>query len=655
MLPGSEGRMTSLRRTAFRLLVVFLFAAALLLAACGGPGEVEPAITLQPSGQPTTISQEPTPTPEPEETLFVCLNQQPESLYIYSEAFQYGPAHHEANAILEALYDGPFDVLDYTVVPVILDRLPSLENGDVAYDVVTVAEGEVFFNPETLQPENLTRGSAYLPAGCRSTDCIAAFEGGEVDMLQMRVDFHLLPGLTWSDGESLDAYDSAFSFELDRASATPTTKYLVARTESYSALDDVTTRWLGIPGYVDTEFETLFWTPLPRHQLDTYSAADILALELANVTPLGWGAYQIEGWEGDGLVLTANPRYFRADEGLPAFDRLVFRFLGEDETAAVQQLVTGECDLVDESLLSGEALPALQVLEEDGVLELIWTPGAEVERIDFNLLRTNGDENGLSFADLRLRTAIASCIDREALLTEVLQGFGLVSDSFLSPQNPAAVTGLEALVYQPEVAEETLDQLGWVDEDGDAATPRVARGVLDNLFGTPLSFELVYSPGNFHQPIAERIQDDLGQCGVEVVLREMEQRELSSPWPEGYVFGGQYEAVLWAWPDWMTPFCEMYAGWERPSDENPYGSNASGYENSAYNGACRAALLGLPSDETSSNPQQIYQSRFAEDLPSLPLFVRPRFLVHAPALEGVSVDAVSFSLLWNLEEYRLAE
>jgi len=647
--------MKALRRVPFHLIRTTLLMMGLFLSACSGPSIVEAENTALPSPEPEEFVREPAQTQEPEETLFVCLNQRPESLYIYSEAFQYGPAHREANAILEALYDGPFDLLNYGVQAVILDGLPSIENGDIVYETVTVAAGEVYFNPETLLPENLARGSAYLPAGCRSTDCIAEYEGGEVEMLQMQVDFHLLAGLTWSDGEPLDAFDSVYSFQLDRDAESPTTKYIVARTTDYVALDDVTTRWVGIPGFFDAEFETLFWNPLPEHQLGTYRAGEILDLELANLTPLGWGPYQIDAWEGDGLVLTPNRFYYRAGEGLPAFDRLVFRFLGDGETSAIQQILTGECDLVDESLLSSEALPTLQELAADGSLEIAWLPGAEVERIDFNLLRSNGDEDGLSFADLRLRTAIGACINRDALIDDVLHGFGLVSNSFISPANPVAAQVEPAYAYQPEAAQEMLDQLGWVDEDDDPSTPRVARGVLDNTFGTPLTFELVYGPGEFHRQIAERVRDDLSLCGVEAVLQEMEQTALSSPWPEGYVFGGGFEAVLWAWPDWIVPFCEMYAGWEIPSGNNPYGSNASGYENSAYNEACRAALLGIPADEDTSNPQQRYQLQFAEELPSLALFVRPRYLIHTPSLQGVSVDALSFSLLWNLEEYRLEE
>ena len=628
------------------MIVVGLLTAALLAGACTPPEEVDAGITLLPSQAPTDVMVDATLTPEPENVLFVCLNQEPQSLYLYSDAYLYGEARLETNAILQAIYDGPYDILNYQPQPVILASIPSVESGDVRYNTVDVAEGEVYLNPISFQPENLERGKPYLPADCTDASCIREFEGGSVAMLQMEVDFQLLPDLFWSDGEPLTADDSVYSYQLDSDADTPTTKYLVVRTESYTAVDDGMVRWTGVPGFLDAEYATIFWSPLPRHQLGRFDAADVLSAEEANRMPLSWGAYQIEGWSEEGLALTPNPHYFRAAEGLPVYDRLVFRYLDGGEAAAIQQVMTGECDVIDESLLSLEALPTLQEFAQEERLVIRSTPGGEIERIDFNLLRQNGDSDGLSFSDVRLRQAIAGCMDREAYMNTAVSGYGLVSDSYLSPLHPLYRAGDGSLDYDPAFSMELLDQLGWVDEDDDPATPRIARGVLDNAFGTPLVFNLTYVPEGFRRQLAEQVQSDLAVCGIGVNLVEVEQSELVAPWPDGVAFNGGFDAVLWAWPDWVVPFCEMYADWEIPSAALPFGSNASGYENSAYNGACRTALLGLPATMT----MQVIQERYQEDLPSIPLFTRPRYLVHVPGLTGIEPDSLVFSLLWSLEE-----
>ena len=49
-------------------------------------------------------------------------------------------------------------------------------------------------------------------------------------------------------------------------------------------------------------------------------------------SPSAGDAYTIEEWTpGDHISLVKNPNYFRAAEGLPAFDRLTFRFVSGDE------------------------------------------------------------------------------------------------------------------------------------------------------------------------------------------------------------------------------------------------------------------------------------------------------------------------------------
>ena len=57
----------------------------------------------------------------------------------------------------------------------------------------------------------------------------------------------------------------------------------------------------------------------------------------------------IDEWTGeDHISLSRNSNYFRSSEGLPYFDRLVFRFVGGAEQA-LAALLAGECDYLDET------------------------------------------------------------------------------------------------------------------------------------------------------------------------------------------------------------------------------------------------------------------------------------------------------------------
>ncbi len=287
-----------LRRRLLGLVIPVALLAA-LSSGCGTPPDAVPPLTIGPgSGTPTVAL--PTPRPQPK-TLIVCTADEPESLYWY------GTSGTSAEAVLAALYDGPVDLIGFEVQSPLLTRVPSMTNGDVRVEAVSVATGQVYLDPLTMTARNLTYGDSYLPSGCTSPDCVRVFQGGEVTMDRMVVEFHLKPALFWSDGEPLTASDSAFSFEVDAHPDTPTTKYLVDRTASYEALDDLTLRWTGIPGFMDSGAAGNFWAPLPEHVLGEIAIGDLLSAEASARSPLSYGPFEIESWTaGSGDRLDAQ-------------------------------------------------------------------------------------------------------------------------------------------------------------------------------------------------------------------------------------------------------------------------------------------------------------------------------------------------------------
>jgi peptide/nickel transport system substrate-binding protein len=625
---------------------------SLNLASCGVPTDVDIPLPSVKTPEPAQTLIVPTPEPPPK-TLVVCLNKEPTSLYLYSQEYQYGDTSKEANAVLEAIYDGPLDLINYEVQSVLLQRVPDLSTGeDARLEDITLMEGDVYLNPETLQPERLMRGKPYLPSGCRASDCIQIYEGGVVVMQRMVVDFHLKPGLTWSDGEPLTASDSVFSYMLDVHPDTPTTKYLVERTLSYVALDDVTVRWFSIPSFLDTEYATNFWTPLPEHILGEYTPAELLSADETTQQPLGWGPYVIqERKAGEYILMKANSNYHRASEDLPKFDLLMYRFLGSDVTSAIQQLLTGECDLLDESLFNEDALPILLEMQEEERLKLIWAPGAEMERLDFNLSPLGETTVGALFVDGRTRQAIAGCIDRQRIIDEVFFGMSVVPDTYVSPSHPDHDDNLVPIPYSVSLSIAILEEIGWQDDDGAAETPRVAMGVSGIRDGTPFSFTYLTTGGSHRELVAERLQSDLSLCGLEINIEFSDPDAVTAAWPEGLVFGRSFDMVGWSWSDWISPLCEMFAGREIPSSDNPFGSNASAFNNSDYNLACDTILYGPSGTQAYDEAVKKTQEIFSSEIPAIPLYLRPRFVAISNDLCGVEIDSLTFTSLWGLESY----
>jgi peptide/nickel transport system substrate-binding protein len=472
----------------------------------------------------------------------------------------------------------------------------------------------------------------------------------------------LQPGLEWSDGEPLTAQDSVFSFELDRQVDTPTPKTQVDRTATYEALDAQTVRWTGIAGYTDSEYFSNFWSPLPQHVLGDRSALDLLRAEETTVTPMGWGPYVIEEWRaGEDIQLSKNPSYFRAAEGLPAFDYLLFRFLNAGPAGSIEQLLTNECDVLDESavadaldveLLDEAALSFLVDLETSGRIQLSTAFGPELERLEFGLAPVPGAGVSPIFSDPRTRAGIAACLDREGFVSEVLHGLSAVPTTYLSPEHPLYAGETASLVFDRQEGIRLLEEAGWIDADGDSASARVAQAVAGVAQATELSFAFLTSPDGFHRSAAEHFRADLVACGVELVVDLRPVAELFGPWPDGPAFGRSFQTLGWAWPGWVSPLCEMFAGWEIPSAVNPFGANASGFSDPNYDAACAVLLYGRPGSPEYLGAAQETQAIFAEQLPAIPLYMRPRVIAHGPEICGLETDPTAFSALWNIEEIR---
>jgi peptide/nickel transport system substrate-binding protein len=636
--------------------ILFVMFCAGLTSACGIASQLDFPITIEPTPTEDLVVLEPTPVPPPPKTLFVCLDQEPQSLYIYSEAYLYGPALTEANAILQAVYDGPVDYVNYALEPVILERLPDITQGiDARFEETAVSEGGIFLNPITFQAENLSPGKPYLPSGCRSPECIETYQVGDVSMDRMVIDFHLRPGFSWSDGAPLTAADSVFSFKLDGHASSPTTKYLTDRTISYEAVDELATRWTGIPGFLDEGYQMNFWTPLPSHVLGDFAPEEIAAMGDVHQIPLGWGPYTIQEWvAGDRVVLSRNEAYFRAGEGLPAFDQLVYRFIGPDPESAVQQLLTGECDILDESLLGFDSLEILDQYQAQGGYQIFRFPGNELLRLDFNLNPATPQVPKV-FADLRTRQAIAGCINREAISNEIFSGGALIPETYISPLHPDCDEGVDPIAFDPAGAASLLQEIGWQLSADAQGAPRVANGVRGILDGTELRLPLLGSTSALDRAVVSRIESDLQDCGVAVEAQFVEPDELVAPWPAGPAFGRGFTAVVWPWLDWIYPLCEMYRTTEIPGDALPFGINASGFSDPAYDQACHTMILTYPGLAAYQEAARQTQERFRAELPGLPLLVKPSLLAASGEMCGIESGPLAASHLWNIEAFDLGD
>ena len=639
---------------AWRSLLSMLLAALLLVSACS-PRVVTVTVTSPPETVVVTATARSTPTPAdvaPEErpnVLNVCLVGEPDTLYLYGGSELPATLH-----VMEAIYDGPIDHRDYGYQPVILEKLPSLRDGDALTRTVFVRRGRrvVGADGEVIE---LDEGVRVRPSGCYTTGCEIVYDRGLVRMDRLEVTFALRDDVTWSDGEPLTADDSVFGFEVASNPATPGYRYLTARTEEYEAADQLHAKWTGVPGFLDSSYMVRFFPPLPRHQLAGIPVSELPTYDGTRRMPLGWGPFVVEEWiPGDRISVSRNPAYFRVDEDLPLLDRVVFNFMADREEV-VTGLLTGSCHVGTHDSDFGSLMRLLTRLEEESLLRVVSAPGNGLTLLSLGVEPAEQYVSPDFFADPRVRQAVALCVDRTALIDEITFGRGVTSESYLPPMHPLHPGDeLTNHPYDPVAGQALLDDIGWRDEDGDGVREsHDVNGILeDERFEVML---LTSAGGEQDQEAARMLRAQLADCGIRVALDALPRWELTAAGPDGPFFGRRFDMAETVW--WLGdhPPCDWYAGSEIPQSGAWDGSNVTGYRTPAYDMVCDSARRSLPGTEPYEEYHREAQIIFSRDLPAIPLFSSLRIALAAPRVEGLRMDATSPSELWNLEELTIRD
>ncbi len=630
------------------ILVLLIFT----LSACAPQVTDIPVVPEMPTETPTPL---PTPTPAPR-SLTVCLGEEPATLYVY------GGLNASARSVLSAIYDGPIDVSNYEYEAVILEKVPSLDDGDAQVNPVTVSAGDLVVESSGAVV-SLDAGVRIRPEGCRSDDCAINYDGSsQIEMDQMVVTFNMLEGLNWSDGEPLTADDSVYSFNLASNDATPVSKFLFDRTQTYEAADDVTIQWWGLPGYIDPDYFTNFWMPLPQHKWSEFTASQLLEVDLSTREPLGWGPYIVESWKpGESIHLIKNLNYFRADSGLPKFDELTYLFM-PDANTAMTAFVDGTCDVLDPSINLDGQVSLLQQMETDEQAKLLTAETDTMEWLSFSILHASYDNGynstGLNpdrpdfFGDVRVRKAIAYCLDRQKVVDTVLFGLTRVPDSYLSLNHPLHNGNLQTYEYDPASGRDILERVGWIDHDKDPSTPRRSLGVSKVPNGTPLILDYYTTSATQRRQVVEIFNASLAECGIGLNPIYETAADLYAQGPDGPIFGRQFDLAQYAiGVNTLEPQCNWFTTNQIPNESNKWvGVNVSGYSDPDFDAACEGALQVLPNEPEYTQHQKA-QELFAFDIPSIPLFMRLKIAATRNDFCGFTLDPSSEYALAGIESF----
>lgn len=625
------------------------------LAAC------KPAVELPAEN----IISQPDTAPD---TLTICLGDEPKSIYLYNDRGK------SADLVRQAIYDGPVDVINGQPVPVILESLPSFETGGAVVESIAVGLGDRVVDAKgrvTL----LDIGVEVFPSGCLDQTCATAFDGETpLEMDQISAEFTIKPGILWSDGQAVTAQDSVFSFEIASDPATPASHYFTDRTASYIPVDDLTVEWRSLPGLRTDEFTDFFWTPLPVHQLGQYQAEELLSAEEANRQPLGWGPYVIQSWlPGKSIELTRNPFYFRAEYGLPRFDRLVFRITdanGDTNLANLKydrepfshldydigefenEIAENGCDLTTTTADMRDQMGVFNYLlnyYQDPAIRLFRSAESETQFLLFNSGKGNQEKPQDSTV---VRQAVSQCIDRDKLIQS------LSNNVYETPTHtdiglPEILeTPADFLNYDLIQAAQILEETGWMDHDGNSETPRISKSVEGFLDGRELGFTLLAAADNESQNTASMLKSMLSSCGIGLNITFQPEEALWNPDADLSYFSDDYDLALIAWQTPIQAPCLFFDSAEIPTDSK-LGANFSRFSDQRLDEIC--SLFDFPIRGTE---QEILMSEIQaiihEKLPLVPLYNYSSLLTARNDFCGDGLNPERENELSELEEFRIS-
>jgi len=253
-------------------------------------------------------------------------------------------------------------------------------------------------------------------------------------------------------------------------------------------------------------------------------------------------------------------------------------------------------------------------------------------------------------SDLRVRQALAYCLDRDSLIASVYpyveDGSELVMDSFL-PKTHWAYSGpyADMPMYDPEAGMALLDEAGWTLADG--------ASVRSNADGESLVIKFTTTNAQFRQTWSAVAIQNWAACGIQVIPTYA---------PGSWWFGDttglarrDFELGAFAWVGQTEPAGRtLYACDQVPLPSNNWeGQNYMGWCNqTASDGIVMATNTLLREDRVAA--YNTVQQEFAKDVVSIPVFQRAEAEAWSSNLTGIRADATEYATA-NLAEWALAD
>lgn len=323
---------------------------------------------------------------------------------------------------------------------------------------------------------------------------------------------HLRKNVFWQDGVRVTAHDIKFTLELlshPEVLAEPPGAY------SINVLDDST---YTITFHKQTSYSALddYQVYYPKHLLEDLDPKDFENWDFW-IHPVGNGPYRyVRHIPKTMMALEANPDFYK---GKPKIEQVVLKFNPSGDPS-LTELLSGNVDVI----LYINRMDLLK-LKSDARFQVY-------DRVLYHRLRAIAwNQRHPLFRNLKVRRALTLAINRD----ELLQVLNLPDETplfdviFTKEQLQDGVLP-EPLPYDPKLANQLLNEVGWRDSDGD--------GVREQD-GKPFRFTALVANTQGLDAAAVYIQAQLRQVGIEMDVQVLDKESA-----EVRIRAGEFEAAV---------------------------------------------------------------------------------------------------------------
>ncbi len=408
--------------------------------------------------------------------------------------------------------------------------------------------------------------------------------------------FKLNKGIKFTNGQELTAKDVAFTFtsicdpgydgpRMDAVSNLvgyeEYNKGDAKSVEGIKVIDDYTISFTN--KNVDAAGIWNFEYGIMPESVYKFEKGNFQAVKDKLLEPVGSGAYKFVHFKpGQEVKFEKNPDYWKGEPKIPYIVMKV-----TNAQTLLQELMAGTVD-IDRV---GAKPENIDPLKQAGFLNL-------------DLYMQNGyGYIGLNYGsdkvkDPKVRQALLYGLNREGFMQSYYQGYGQVYNSHILPTSWAYNPDVPKYEYNPEKANQLLDEAGWKDTNG--------NGVRDKD-GVELELQwLTYTGSKYVDALIPIVQQSWEQIGVKVTPELMEFGTMMDK-----VNNREYDIFNGAWNLSIDP---DPSGIFAISQDVPGGFNNIGWRNEEADKLLKEGK-GTTNQEERKKAYAEWQLKFSEDVP----------------------------------------